>query len=82
MPRGDSRVHRDFSRVDAAEAVIGRFDALVASAAASRLLPADRSLLRLLVTLVAVVLAPFRRLARRTGAARPDAPSSITQRVV
>jgi len=80
--RGDSRVGRDFSRASAAEAVVGRTGALVASAAARRLQPADRSVLRLLAALVAVVLAPFRRLARRFDAARPDAPTSITQRVV
>src|SRR5215218_3659233 len=79
-PRGDSRGRRDVSRASAAEAVFGRVSALVASAAAPRLRPGDRSVLRLLAALVAVVLAPFRRLARRIDVARPDAPCSITQR--
>src|SRR5450756_410590 len=59
--RGDSRLGRIVSRVCSAEAVVGRVCALVAVVVRSRPVPGDRTLLRLLASLLAHLLAPARR---------------------
>ena len=81
--RGDSRLGRIVSRVCSAEAVVGRVCALVAVVVRSRPEPGDRTLLRLLASLLAHLLAPVRRaMGGVRGMVRPDGAWSITQRTV
>ena len=71
--RGDSRIGWIVSRVSSAEAVVGGVNALVAVVARSRSAPGDRTLIRLLASLLALLLVPvWRAMGGVRGRVRPD----------
>src|SRR5512141_3044164 len=59
--RGDSRIGRIISRAGLAEAVVGRVSALVAVVVRSRSYPGDRTLLRLLASLLSLLFPSAQR---------------------